>query len=239
MFATNDQNNRFLSKLIKNKHELKEPYNQKGLLDIDDRISEILTGIIMILTFTCTYSVIKSDRTTVIDMLIGAICSTMAWGFIDAIIYLFMAMINKEHNYTFLNFVRKSTDINKAHKVIVDDLPAEVVSFMQPEEIEAIRKKILNLPEPSPKLRLNFSDYKIAIGIFFLVFFSTIPISIPFILIKNLQVALRISNIIAILMLFVCGWTLGKYAGRNRFFLGIVTCLIGIVLVSITILFGG
>ena len=33
----------------------------------------------------------------------------------------------------------------------------------------------------------------------------------------DLQTALRISNAIAILMMFFCGWNLGKYAGRNRY----------------------
>jgi len=54
-----------------------------------------------------------------------------------------------------------------------------------------------------------------------------------------MQVALRVSNIIAILMMFFCGMGLGKYAGRNRFVLGTLTSLIGIVLVAITIFLGG
>jgi hypothetical protein len=239
MSEANSDKHTFFSKLNKNKDELREPYTSKGLLDTDDRISEILTGIIMTLTFTCTFSIIKSDSTSVKDMLTGAICSTMAWGFIDAVIYLFMTLIDKEHNLTFINFVRKSKDTGKARQTIVDALPEVLADLMQPGEIEILREKILKLPEPEKIYRLKFNDYRSAVGIFLLVFFATVPISIPFIIIKDLHIALRISNITAILMMYFCGAALGKYAGRNRFLIGIMTSLIGITLVSITIALGG
>ena len=228
-----------LSKLIKSKNELKEPYSVKGLLDPDDRITEILTGIIITLTFTCTLSLVKTDQNSVTDMLAGATSSAIAWGFIDAVMYLFMTLIDKEHTLTFVNFVHKSKDIDRVHQVIVDDIPSAIANLMKPEEIEGIRNKIVNLPEPPLKYKLKFDDYRTAGGIFLLVFFATVPISIPFILIKDMQVALRVSNIIAILMMFFCGMGLGKYAGRNRFVLGTLTSLIGIVLVAITIFLGG
>lgn len=235
----NFEKHRFFSKLKRSKDELKEPYISKGLLGTDDRISEILTGIIMILTFTCTFSVIKSDSASIIDMLTGAICSTIAWGLFDAVLYLYMTLIDKEHNLTFINFVRKSKDAARVSQVIVDALPSVISALMQPAEIEAIRGKILKLPEPEKIHRLVFDDYKSAAGIFLLVFFATIPISIPFVLIKDITIALRISNIIAILMMFLCGAALGKYAGRNRILMGIMTSLVGIILVLITIALGG
>jgi VIT1/CCC1 family predicted Fe2+/Mn2+ transporter len=97
----------------------------------------------------------------------------------------------------------------------------------------------MELPEPEKMHRLKFDDYRSAAGIFLLVFFATIPISAPFILINDIQIALRISNIIAIVMMFLCGAALGKYAGRNRIAMGISTSLVGITLVAITIFMGG
>jgi VIT1/CCC1 family predicted Fe2+/Mn2+ transporter len=239
MLKANSGKHIFLSKLKKSKDELREPYISKGLLGTDDRVSEILTGIIMILTFTCTFSVIKSDTASVMDMLTGAICSTIAWGLFDAVLYLYMTLIDKEHNLTFINFVRKSKDAARVSQVIVDALPSVISALMQPADIEALRGKILKLPEPEKMHRLKFDDYRSAAGIFLLVFSATIPISVPFILIKDIMIALRVSNIIAILMMFFCGAALGKYAGRNRILMGIMTSLIGITLVLITIALGG
>jgi hypothetical protein len=239
MTETNSMKHPLFSKLDKRKDEPREPYTSKGLLGTDDRISEILTGIIMILTFTCTFSVVNSGSTSVIDMLTGAVSSTMAWGFIDAVMYLFMTLIDKQHNITFMNYVRKAKDPVKVHQVIVDALPEVIIDLMQPAEIEILKEKILKLPEPQQIYRLKFNDYRSAAGIFLLVVSATIPISIPFILIKDITLALRISNITAIFMMFLCGRALGKYIGRDRFLFGILTSLIGIALVLITIALGG
>jgi hypothetical protein len=239
MSENNSGSHLHLPKIIKSSDEVKEPYQSKGLLGTDDRISEILTGIIMILTFTCTFSIVNSGSTTVIDMLTGAISSAMAWGLIDAVIYLFMTMIDKQHNLTFMNFVRKSKDRERVSQVISDALPEVLTDLMQPHEIEVLRGKILKLPEPEKIYRLKFNDYRSAAGIFLLVVSATIPISVPFVLIKDVQVALRVSNVIAILMMFLCGRALGKYVGRNRLAMGILTSLIGIALVLITIALGG
>jgi hypothetical protein len=239
MSVTNSQKDYFSTKLNKKKDELPEPFAGVGLLSTDDRVSEILTGIIMILTYTCTISVIKSDNSSVIDLLAAGISSTAAWGFIDAVMYLFMTMIERSHNLTFLNFVQKSKDSAKISQSIRDELPEVISKLMLPDEIEKLREKLQKLPELPKIHRLKFSDYKKAGEIFLLVFFATIPVSVPFIIINDLNIAIRVSNIIAIVMMFFCGRALGKFAGRNRFLLGIKTSLIGIVLVAGTMALGG
>jgi hypothetical protein len=49
-----------------------------------ERVSEILFGLIMVLTFTCSFSVIHAGREEVREMLIGALGCNLAWGIIDA-----------------------------------------------------------------------------------------------------------------------------------------------------------
>ncbi|MFI5218077.1 MAG: hypothetical protein ACHQNT_01225 [Bacteroidia bacterium] len=219
--------------------ETLEPKINKRLLNPIDRISEILFGLIMALTFTCTISIIESDRTVVKDMLIGAIGCNIAWGLVDAVMYLLMTMTEKGRGLSIFNFVRKTDSKEKAHQFISDALPPVIASVIQHNELEEIRKKIIAIPDSPPKNRLKFEDFKTAFGIFILVFLSTFPIAIPFILTKELQTALRVSNAIAILMMFICGWGLGQYSGRNRFFMGAMMSLIGVALVLITISLGG
>jgi len=97
----------------------------------------------------------------------------------------------------------------------------------------------LKLPDELPSAKLGWTEFKMSLGIFLLVFLSTFPIAIPFIFIADLQTALRVSNLIAIVMMFICGWALAKYSGRNRFVMGILMSLIGVVLVLTTIALGG
>ena len=215
------------------------PVERKGWIDTEDRISEILFGLIMALTFTCTISITQSDEATVNDMLIGALGCNTAWGLVDAVLFILMSRTVEKRGLTILHFVRKSKDNDKAQQFIADALPPVIANVLKPEEMENIRQRILQIPEPKISRKQRWKDYRIAVGIFFLVLLSTLPVAAPFIFIEDLQTALRISNVIAILMMFFCGWGLGKYAGRNRFLMGVMMSIIGIVLVLVTIALGG
>jgi VIT1/CCC1 family predicted Fe2+/Mn2+ transporter len=216
-----------------------EPVKEKGWLNTEDRISETLYGVIMALTFTSTIGITKTDSTSVMDMLIGALSCNTAWGLIDAIMFLVMTKTDAARGITIMNFVRKSTDNAKARQFIADELPSVVSNVLQPDEVENIRQRLSQLPEPINNKMQKFGDFKIAAGIFFLVLLSTFPVAIPFIFISDLEVALRTSNAVAILMMFFCGWRLGKYAGRNQFLTGTIMSLLGIFLVLITLALGG
>lgn len=49
------------------------------------------------------------------------------------------------------------------------------------------------------------ADVRGAVGVFLLVFLSTLPVAIPFIVMTHARSALRVSNAIAITMLFIAG----------------------------------
>ncbi len=219
--------------------QLTEPLKDKGWMNVEDRVSEILYGTIMALTFTCTISLTKSDATSVQDMLIGALSCNTAWGLIDAVMYLLMAKTDVERSHTVLNFIRKTPNDGKARQLISDALPEDVASVMQPSELEVIRQRLMQLPESKDMTTQRINDYKGAVEIFLLVFLSTFLVALPFVCVSDLKLALRISNLIAILMMFTCGWVLGRYAGRGNFFSGIIISIVGILLVSITIALGG
>ena len=53
-----------------------------------ERISEVLFGLIMVLTYTCSFSVAGAGREEVRTMLVGALGCNLAWGLIDAVFYL-------------------------------------------------------------------------------------------------------------------------------------------------------
>jgi hypothetical protein len=60
----------------------------KRVLDPSDRIAEVLFGLIMVLTFTGSLSIIEAGRDDVHAMLIGALGCNLAWGVIDGVFYL-------------------------------------------------------------------------------------------------------------------------------------------------------
>lgn len=216
-----------------------EPVYEKRLLNPIERISEVLFGLIMALTFTCSISVAQSDRTEIRDLLIAAIGCNIAWGLVDAVMYILTGLAEKGRGKSILHFIRRSSNMQKAREFIADALPPVVASVIKTEDLEQIRKSLNRIPESSLKIRLTLNDFKQALGIFLLVFFSTFPVAIPFVFIHDAQVALRVSNLVAILLMFLCGWLLGRYGGYKKWVMGLTMTILGVVLVLITIALGG
>ena len=52
-----------------------------------------------------------------------------------------------------------------------------------------------------------------AVGVFLLVFLATLPVALPFAFIHEAHRALRVSNGIALVMLFLGGYYLERHAG--------------------------
>ena len=67
----------------------------KRALDPIDRLSEVLFGLIMVLTFTGSLSVYEAGREDVRTMLVGALGCNVAWGLIDAVFYLMGCLAEK------------------------------------------------------------------------------------------------------------------------------------------------
>jgi VIT1/CCC1 family predicted Fe2+/Mn2+ transporter len=72
-----------------------------------------------------------------------------------------------------------------------------------------------------------------------LVFLSTLPPILPFLFLTDIQLALRISNAIAIAMLFGCGYAFAQHTGLGPWRSGLVMVAIGCAMVGIAIALGG
>ncbi|HKU61340.1 MAG TPA: VIT1/CCC1 transporter family protein [Gemmatimonadales bacterium] len=203
-----------------------------------DRISEVLFGLIMALTFTGTLSVATAERSEVREMLIGALGCNIAWGLVDAVMFLLAALTERGRNITILREVRQTADPARARALILDALPPLVASTMQPAEVDVIRDRLGRLPDPG-RLSLGPADLRMAVGVFLLVFLATLPVALPFAFIHEAHRALRLSNGIALAMLFLGGYYLGGHAGRRPWMSGLVMLAIGVLLVWATIALGG
>ena len=211
----------------------------KPLLNTMDRVSEILFGIIMTLTFTCSIGIANAKNTEIRQLIIAAISCNIAWGLVDAIGYIVSTIVQRSRNKTILDSVLTTLDADKARKYISDSLPPSIASVLEAEELEQIRKKLTKLPDSALQVRLTTRHLKKSVMIFLMMFISTFPIVIPFIFIRDTQLALRISNMIAIVLMFLCGWSLANYVGSNKWVMSFGLTLVGIILVLITIALGG
>ena len=102
------------------------------VLEPSERIAEILFGLIMALTVTGATSVVTADRTEIQTMLIAALGCNVAWGIIDAGMYLMARLAEQGSNALLLREVRGTTDRESAHRTIADALPPLLASIFQP-----------------------------------------------------------------------------------------------------------
>ena len=135
--------------------------------------------------------------------------------------------------------VRRATDPHKAQRLIADALPPVVASILEPADLETMRRRLMQLPAPPERAHLSKDDWLGSIGVFFIVFVSTFPVVIPFIVMQSVGPALRVSNAIAIVMLFLTGYTFGTITGRHPWLVGIAMVVLGSILVGMTIALGG
>lgn len=212
---------------------------QRRVLDPMDRIAEVLFGIIMVLTFTGSLSAATSGREEIRTMLLGAIGCNLAWGIVDAAMFLMAQLSERGRGLVAYRTARHAGEPERARQAIADALPPVVASVLTPGEIDAIRERLRSQPEPPPAPRLHGEDWRGALGVLLLVFLSTFPVVIPFLLMRDARTALRVSNVIAISLLFLTGHALGRLAGHRPIRIGLLMVLIGTALVAITIALGG
>jgi len=114
-----------------------------------------------------------------------------------------------------------------------------IASILQPAELETMRQRLKDLPEPPEQARLAKDEWLGALGVFLLVFLSTFPVVIPFIFMKNAWLAMRISNVIAVAMMFLTGCAFGRITGRRPWVMGVSMVVLGAILVALTMALGG
>ena len=197
------------------------------VLDPIDRVSEVLFGLIMVLTFTGSLSVAEAGRDDVRTMLIGALGCNLAWGIIDAVLYLMGCLAEKGQRPHDVTWPCAATDPQEAQRLIAAALPPVVASILEPAELEAMQQRLKQLPGPPARARLSKDDWLGALGVFLLVFVSTFPVVIPFIFMQNVGPALRVSNAIAIVLLFLTGYAFGRMTGRHPWVVGIAMVVSG------------
>lgn len=212
---------------------------RRPVLDPLERTLEVLFGLIMVLSFTLSLEVASAERADVREMLIGAIGCNLAWGLVDGVMYLMATLVERGRKLALHRRLRAAGDERELAAIVGDEIPPLLAALLGPEGPGRLRAAIAGLPEPAPRVRLGRDDWAGAVGVFLLVVLSTLPVALPFLFFTDAYTATRVSNGIAVAMLFFCGWRLGRYTGGRPLRFGLALVLLGVALVGITLALGG
>ena len=191
----------------------------------------------MVLTFTGSFRITGGDHDSVDRMLLAALGCNLAWGIIDAVMYLMAIFSQRSHNLLLLRQVR-AVGPEEGRRLIGDAMSSDLARVITDTEVEVIRHRFTQLCEPAQRARLHFHDYRpgrsLSVGVSL-----DVPCGVPFVFIRRPGLALRISNLVAVIMLFLTGYAYGRYAGYRPLRVGFWMVLVGAGMVVLTIALGG
>jgi len=204
-----------------------------------DRINEVIFGLIMVLTFTCTISASTAGTAQIDKMFWSALGCNIAWGIVDGCLYLFSILFERGESISTINRIRHASSEKEADEALREVMSPLLKTLLKDDQIHNIKEEVKKLPAMPRRAVIMPQDIRNAILIFLLTFFSTFPVTLPFLFLKDIIVSMRISNIIALILLYAAGFLLGKRISKRPVIIGFGFMVIGSILVGITIALGG
>ena len=210
------------------------------VLDPTDRLGETLFGLIMVLSFTCSISVATAGRQEVREMLIAALGCNTAWGIVDGAMYVLSRVLERARQEALLRSLRAAPDADAARDLLAGQLDADLQPLLGSGGVDAVLAHVRRLPERALRRPgIEADDLRGALGIFALIFLTTFPVTLPFVFLHGPVAALRVSNGVALVMMFLTGVAWARAAGASPWRAGLLVVALGVVLVVVTLALGG
>ena len=200
----------------------------------------MLFGLFMALTFVGAVSAATAGQEEIRTLFITAFGCNIAWGLVDAVMYLVRTITERGRRLTLARAVRSAPDAETGRRVVASTLSDFAPGLVAEAELEAIRGRIVALPGLPDRPALGRDDALAAVAIFLIVVAATFPVVIPFAVFADVGHGEDTSRAcLALAMLFVGGLALGRYAGYGSLRTGFVMTGLGAALVVAIIALGG
>src|SRR5262249_8771543 len=134
--------------------------------------------------------------------------------------------------------IQRAADTRTALEIVRDQIEPQFETLTGPEHREAFCRSILEYLAHGTvqTTTITKEDLLGAVASFVEVFLSCLPVALPFVIFREPVLALRVSNLLLILMLFYVGQKWAAYAHTNRLITGLAMVAIGLALVGLAIL---
>ena len=196
----------------------------------------------MVLTCTLGGSLLAGiDREGLRSMLIAALGCNIAWGIIDAALYVMGSVFVRSRNRRLMQAIRSAPDDATALALVRDALEPRLGAHGRAKDREEFYRSLhgIVIHDPPAPVTITLDDLRSAVAVFVLVVASALPSAAAFFLISDPQLALRASNAVQVILLFVVGFYWARSIGGNGWRTGTVLMLAGVLLVGIAIALGG
>ncbi len=212
-------------------------------LDPGSHMGEALFGLIMTLTFTLGADLViqEEGREGTRQMMIGILGCNLAWGIIDAVLYVLGCAFERGRVQRIGYEVRKAQNPDQARRLVAGELDELLAPLTDPQQRDELYAAIVQRVKTEPTLPepLTREDLLGGLESGLLVFSCSIPAVLPFLVFDQPQIALRVSNTILLALLYYLGYRHARHTLAKPWIAGFVFLLAGLLLVVLTIRLGG
>jgi VIT1/CCC1 family predicted Fe2+/Mn2+ transporter len=204
-----------------------------------ERVSEMCFGLYMAITFAGAMQVVTPGGGEVRTMVMTALGCNLAWGLVDAVMFLVRTLTERARTLNLAMEVRASPDAQAGRRVVSRALSSVAAQLVSEHEVEAVRARIVAMPVLPDKPQLHGRDAVAAFAIFLIVVAATFPIVLPFVFIPDVATAKWVSRGLALAMLFMGGRSLGIHAGYGGLRTGFSMMGLGAAVIVAIMALGG
>ncbi len=202
------------------------------MLDPLDALFTIFFSILFALLFTLSYGILINrgiiDLSTSDgygpELFVTILGAVTAWGIIDGVLYALGEVFARRERYRLLQYIQSSSSDESAIAAIADELDSVLEPITTDDQRGALYQDILrHLEQAEPQaVGLKREDVIGALTMVILSAGAVLPSLLPLLLLDDVTQAIRLSNVISMGVLFVTGYSWGKYSGTNPWKTGLL-----------------
>ncbi|MDH5177121.1 MAG: VIT family protein, partial [Gammaproteobacteria bacterium] len=169
-------------------------------------MGEILFGLIMTLTFTLGAGMVieEEGRAGAREMLVGILGCNLAWGIIDGVLYVLGQLFERGRVRRIGLNLRQAESEAAARQVVADEFDEALAEVTDETERDRLYQNVAARVRATPLApnRVRRADLVGGLAAGWLVFACSFPAVLPFLVLDDPWVALRVSNAILLGLLF-------------------------------------
>lgn len=212
------------------------------ILSPNERLGSTLFGLIMTLTFTLGAEWLLRDEPFDRGRFLAAVVGcNLAWGVIDGAFLIVGRSLDRSRPARLGHALRALEPGREAVEVIAEEFDGLLGPLVDegPRRTlyESIAKRAYEA-RPNP-LEVPRADWVAAAADFWLVFFSSVPVALPFAFIADPWIAMRASNALLLALLFYVSYRWACFTSERPWHTASLVTSGGVALVVAAILLGG
>lgn len=209
-------------------------------LDAVDRLGEVLFGLIMALGFTAAVR-LGHEEADSRALFVGILGCNVAWGIVDGVMYVLGVLFERGREAQMVREVLKAPTEDAARDYVVEHLDGPLISLATDEDRRRFADWVVRTARRTGNrpTRIHAEDLLGGLAVGVVIMMATAPMLVPYLVVGDPHLAVRISNAIGLVMLFSVGAVWGRRTGAGALRVGVGVTLVGAVLVGITVALGG